>query len=138
MILGDNIFEDDFSAHIKNFKGGAKVFAKKVTDPERFGVVKFDNRMRAEKIVEKPQEYLSDYAVTGMYIYDRRIVEIAKGIKPSPRGELEITDVNNWYLQKGELDVAIVEGEWLDTGTFDSLLRAQNLAQERLAGKMII
>src|SRR5574344_225229 len=94
MILGDNIFEDDFSEDIKNFKGGAKIFAKKVSDPERFGVVKFNDAMRAEKIIEKPQEYLSDYAVTGLYVYDSRVVEVAKGIKASSRGELEITDVN--------------------------------------------
>jgi glucose-1-phosphate thymidylyltransferase len=138
MILGDNIFEDDFSEEIKNFKGGAKVFAKKVNDPERFGVVKFNDQMKAEKIVEKPQEYLSNYAVTGLYIYDRRIVEVAKSIKPSARGELEITDVNNWYLEKGELEVGLVNGEWLDTGTFDSLLRAQNFAKEKMSDKMLI
>lgn len=138
MILGDNIFEDDFSDEIKNFKGGAKIFAKHVPDPERFGVVKFGENMKAEKIIEKPQEYLSNYAVTGLYVYDKRIVEVAKGIKPSARGELEITDVNNWYLEKGELDVAMVEGEWLDAGTFDSLLKAQNFAKEKLDGKMLI
>lgn len=138
MILGDNIFEDDFSEAIQNFKGGAKIFAKKVPDPERFGVVKFDGDMRAEKIVEKPKEYLSDYAITGLYIYDNRVVEIAKGIKPSDRGELEITDINNWYLSQGDLDVSIVSGEWLDAGTFDSLLKAQNFAKEKMADKMVI
>lgn len=138
MILGDNIFEDDISAAIKSFKSGAKIFAKKVPDPERFGVVKFNDKMKAEKIVEKPQEYLSDYAVTGLYIYDHRIIQIAKDMKPSARGELEITDVNNWFLERGELDVAIVEGEWLDAGTFDSLLKAQNFAKEKLADKMVI
>ncbi|MFA5754458.1 MAG: sugar phosphate nucleotidyltransferase [Patescibacteria group bacterium] len=138
MILGDNIFEDDFSEEIKNFRGGAKVFAKKVSDPERFGVVKFNEQMKAECIVEKPQEYLSDYAVTGLYIYDKHVIEIAKSIKPSPRGELEITDLNNWYLERGQLEVGLVEGEWLDTGTFDSLLKAQNFAKERMAGKMVI
>jgi len=138
MILGDNIFEDDVSEAVKSFKGGAKVFAKKVPDPERFGVVKFDQRMKAEKIVEKPKEHLSDYAVTGLYIYDHRIVQVAKDIKPSARGELEITDVNNWFLEKGELEVAIVNGEWLDAGTFDSLLKAQNFAKEKLDSKMII
>jgi glucose-1-phosphate thymidylyltransferase len=138
MILGDNIFEDDFSHDLQNFKGGAKVFAKKVSDPERFGVVKFGADMKAEKIVEKPQEFLSNYAVTGLYVYDNRVVEIAKNMKPSARGELEITDVNNWYLEKGELEVAMVEGEWLDAGTFDSLLKAQNFAKEKLDGKMLI
>ncbi len=138
MILGDNIFEDDVTDAIKSFKGGAKVFAKKVPDPERFGVVKFDKKMKAEQIVEKPQEYLSDYAVTGLYIYDHRVISVAKGIAPSARGELEITDVNNWFLEKGELDVAIVNGEWLDAGTFESLLKAQNFAKEKLADKMVI
>lgn len=138
MILGDNIFEDDFSEDIKSFKSGAKIFAKQVSDPERFGVVKFDENMQAEEIVEKPQTYLSNYAVTGLYVYDNRVVEAAKSIKPSPRGELEITDLNNWYLKKDELSVAQVEGEWLDAGTFDSLLKAQVFAKEKLAGKMII
>jgi len=138
LILGDNIFEDYFSDDIKNFKSGAKIFAKKVSDPERFGVVKFNDQMRAEKIVEKPQESFSDYAVTGLYIYDSRVISIVKGMKPSARGELEITDVNNWYLAKGELAVGLVEGEWLDAGTFDSLLRAQNFVKEKLADKMVI
>lgn len=138
MILGDNIFEDDFTEEIKNFKGGAKIFAKEVPDPERFGVVKFDEKMKAEKIIEKPTEYLSNNAVTGLYIYDKRVVEVAQNLKPSPRGELEITDLNNWYLEKGELEVAIVKGEWLDAGTFDSLLSAQQIAKEKLADKMVI
>ncbi len=138
MILGDNIFEDDFSEEIKNFKGGAKIFAKEVSDPERFGVVKFDENKKAEKIVEKPKEFLSNYAVTGLYIYDRRVVEAASSLKPSPRGELEITDLNNWYLEKGELEVAMVNGEWLDAGTFDSLLAAQQIAKDKLADKMVI
>jgi glucose-1-phosphate thymidylyltransferase len=136
--LGDNIFEDDFTEEIKSFKKGGKIFAKKVKDPERFGVVEFDGDKKAKSIVEKPKNPVSDYAVTGIYIYDSRVVEIAKSLKPSARGELEITDINNWYLEKGELEVAEVKGEWLDAGTFDSLLEAQNLAKEKLAGKMII
>ncbi len=138
MILGDNIFEDDFTDEIKNFKGGAKIFAKKVSDPERFGVVKFNNEMKAEKIVEKPKEYLSNYAVTGLYIYDKRVIDVARQMKASDRGELEITDVNNWFLKNNELEVAEVKGEWLDAGTFDSLLRAQNFAKEKMADKMLI
>ncbi|HPY08364.1 MAG: sugar nucleotidyltransferase [Patescibacteria group bacterium] len=138
MILGDNIFEDDFSEEIKNFKSGAKIFAKHVPDPERFGVVKFDENFKAERIVEKPQEYLSNYAVTGLYVYDQRVVQVAKEIKPSARGELEITDLNNWYLERGELEVAMVKGEWLDAGTFDSLLKAQAFAKEKLDKKMLI
>lgn len=138
MILGDNIFEDDFTEEITSFKGGAKIFAKRVDDPERFGVVKFNEQMKAEKIVEKPVEYLSNYAVTGLYIYDKRVIDISKQMKASDRGELEITDVNNWFLAKGELEVAEVKGEWLDAGTFDSLLKAQNFAKEKMADKMII
>ncbi len=138
MILGDNIFEDDFSEEIKNFSGGAKIFAKEVPDPERFGVVKFNEQLEAEKIVEKPQEYLSNYAVTGLYLYDHRVVEVAKNIKPSERGELEITDVNNYYLEDKSLSVAKVKGSWLDAGTFDSLLAAQIFAKEKLVDKMII
>lgn len=138
MILGDNIFEDDFTEEIKSFKSGAKIFAKKVSDPERFGVVKFNDEMKAEKIIEKPKEYLSNYAVTGLYIYDKRVIEISKEMKASDRGELEITDVNNWFLDKNELEVAEVKGEWLDAGTFDSLLRAQNFAKEKMASKMVI
>jgi glucose-1-phosphate thymidylyltransferase len=138
MILGDNIFEDDFTKEIASFKSGAKIFAKRVSDPERFGVVKFDEAGRAEKIVEKPQEYLSDYAVTGLYVYDKRVVEVAKQMRASERGELEITDINNWFLKKEELTVAEVKGEWLDAGTFDSLLKAQLFAKEKLADKMII
>lgn len=138
MILGDNIFEDDFSEDIKNFKSGGKVFAKKVPDPERFGVVRFDGNMKAVKIEEKPKEWISDYAITGLYIYDSRVVEAAKQVQPSERGELEITELHNWYLKKGELEVAMVNGEWIDAGTFDSLLRAQNFAKEKMQGQMII
>ncbi|MDP3043545.1 MAG: sugar phosphate nucleotidyltransferase [bacterium] len=138
MILGDNIFEDDFSEDIKNFKSGGKVFAKKVPDPERFGVVRFDGNMKAVKIEEKPKEWISDYAITGLYIYDSRVVEAAKQVKPSERGELEITELHNWYLKKGELEVAMVNGEWIDAGTFDSLLRAQNFAKEKMQEKLVI
>lgn len=127
MILGDNIFEDDFSQTIKNFKSGAHIFAKEVPDPERFGVVKFDDEMKAVKIEEKPKTYLSNYAITGLYIYDSRVVEAAKQVKPSERGELEITELHNWYLKKGELKVDVVRGRWIDAGTFDTLLEASNL-----------
>lgn len=131
LILGDNIYEDDFSGIIKNFSSGAHVFAKEVPDPERFGVVTFNEQGKAEQIVEKPKEFLSNFAVTGLYIYDNRVVEIAKNLKPSPRGELEITDVNNWYLEKGELTVSQVTGEWIDAGTFESLFRANELARSK-------
>jgi len=138
MILGDNIFEDDFTEDIKNFKKGAKVFAKSVNDPERFGVVEFDENNKAVSIEEKPKKPKSNFCVTGLYVYDNRVVDIAKNLKPSERGEVEITDVNNWYLERGELDVARVNGEWIDAGTFDSLLEAQILAKEKLQDKLII
>ncbi|MCX6785522.1 MAG: sugar phosphate nucleotidyltransferase [Candidatus Komeilibacteria bacterium] len=138
LILGDNIFSDDFSKEIKNFKQGARIFVKKVPDPERSGVVKFDENFKAEKIVEKPKEWLSDYAICGLYLYDKRVVEITKKLKPSARGELEIVDLHNWYLAKNELEVSLVKGEWIDAGTFDSLLKAQNLAKEKLQDQLII
>lgn len=138
MILGDNIFEDDLSKEIKSFKKGGKVFAKKVSDPERFGVVKFDANMKAVAIQEKPKKWLSDYVLTGLYIFDNRVAAAAKNVKPSARGELEIIDLHNWYLAKGELEVAMVKGEWIDAGTFDSLLAAQILAKEKLQDKLII
>ncbi|MDE2311834.1 MAG: NTP transferase domain-containing protein [Patescibacteria group bacterium] len=131
MILGDNIFEDDFSDTIKQFKSGGHVFAKKVPDPERFGVVKFNDQMEAVQIEEKPKSFLSDYAITGLYIYDRRVVEAAKQVKPSNRGELEITELHNWYLKRGELQVSIVKGEWIDAGTFESLFRAAELMRKK-------
>jgi glucose-1-phosphate thymidylyltransferase len=131
MILGDNIFEDDFSEDIKNFKSGAKIFAKKVTDPERFGVVKFDENNKAVQIVEKPKEWISDYAIPGLYIYDNRVSEIAKNVKPSERGEKEITSLHNYYLEKGELEVSAFSGEWLDAGTFDTLLEAGKIVKEK-------
>lgn len=131
LILGDNIFEDEVTEAIKNFKSGATVFAKKVPDPERFGVVKFNEQQKAELIIEKPKEYISDYAITGIYIYDSRVLEIAKGLKPSDRGELEITDVNNWYLTRGEMNVEIMQGDWIDAGTFESYYKANTWAYER-------
>jgi len=138
MILGDNIFEDDFTEDIKNFKGGAKIFAKQVPDPERFGVVEINDQMQALSIEEKPIQPKSNLAITGLYIYDHRVIEVAKQVQPSARGELEIVDLHNWYLQRNELEVAMVDGEWVDAGTFDSLLNAQTLAKERLQNKLII
>lgn len=138
MILGDNIFEDDLSESVKSFKSGAKVFAKQVSDPERFGIVEFDENMKAISIEEKPAQPKSNYCVTGMYVYDNRVVNVAKNLKPSARGELEITDINKWYLEQGELEVAMIDGAWIDAGTFDSLLEAQNLAKEKLQSKLII
>jgi glucose-1-phosphate thymidylyltransferase len=135
MILGDNIFEQDFSKEISNFKGGAMIFAKKVEDPERFGVVEFDQNMKAISIEEKPEKPKSDYAVVGLYTYDNRIVEFAKNLAPSPRGEIEITDLNNIYLNNGEMKVNLFDTLWEDAGTFDSLLRVANIMYEKAKKK---
>lgn len=131
LVLGDNIFENDFTNAITSFKTGAKIFAKEVEDPERFGVVKFDETGKALQIVEKPTEFVSKYAIPGLYIYDNRVVEVAKKLKPSSRGELEITDLHNWYLEKGELMVEKITGEWIDAGTFESLYKATELARKK-------
>ncbi len=138
MILGDNIFEDDFSEDIKSFKKGGRIFAKKVTDPERFGVVEFDENNQVISIEEKPENPKSNYAIPGMYIFDNRVSEIAKNVKPSERGELEITEIHNAYLELDELDVRTFDGDWVDAGTFDSLLKAQSIAKEKLQGGLIV
>lgn len=130
MILGDNIFADDLSQDIKNFIKGGMVFAKYVNDPERYGVVDFDANGRALSIEEKPKNPKSNYCVTGLYVYDQQVIEIAKNLKPSARGELEITDINNFYLQKGQLEVKVIKNNWFDAGTFDSLLKASNWVAE--------
>jgi len=135
MILGDNIFEQDFSKEIQNFKSGGMVFAKQVSDPERFGVVEFDKDMKAISIEEKPTSPKSDYAVVGFYTYDNRVIEIAKNLKPSDRGEIEITDINRTYLEKGELQVNIFDTLWEDAGTFDSLLHVSNVMAQKEKAK---
>lgn len=132
MILGDNIFDHDFSTTITNFTSGGHVFAKKVSDPERYAVAEFDNDMNVLSIIEKPKEPKSEYAVVGLYIYDNRVVNFAKSLKPSPRGEIEIADLHNIYLSQGELKVDIIEGLWEDAGTFDSLLRVSNLIADKV------
>lgn len=124
-ILGDNIFEDDLSDEIRNFSGkGAKVFAKEVSDPERFGVVEFDVNHKVISIEEKPKNPKSNFGQPGFYIYDTTVFDKIRTIKPSSRGELEITDLNNVYLKEGNLTVGIIKGKWIDAGTFDSLLEA--------------
>jgi glucose-1-phosphate thymidylyltransferase len=123
MILGDNIFDNHgFAKEIQTFKSGAMLFAKKVKDPDRFGVVEFDKKGNAISLEEKPKKPKSDYAVVGLYTYDKKVVTYAKSLAPSKRGELEITDLNKIYLEKGELKVNLFRGLWADAGTFDSLL----------------
>lgn len=134
LVLGDNVFEDSFAEDILSFKSGGRVFAKEVSDPERFGVVEFDENNQAVSIEEKPEHPKSSYAVTGLYIYDNSVVEKARNLQPSARGELEITDLNNLYLEEGTLDVAFVRGKWLDTGTFESLYEAIKFARDKELG----
>jgi glucose-1-phosphate thymidylyltransferase len=145
LVLGDNIFYGhDFAKDLRAATSkmtGARVFAYRVTDPERYGVVEFDESGKALSLEEKPAKPKSRYAVTGLYFYDSDVVAIAKSLKPSARGELEITDVNRIYLERGKLEVAVMGRgmAWLDTGTYDSLMEAALFIQtiERRQGLMV-
>lgn len=131
VILGDNIFEDNFMEAINNFKGqnGAKIFVKEVPDPHRFGVVEIEGE-RIRSIEEKPQKPKSNYVSTGFYLYNRDVFEKIKKLKPSARGELEITDAHNMYIAEGALSHEFVKGFWSDAGTHESMLKAANWAAE--------
>ena len=132
LVLGDNVFYgrglSDLMCSASARSSGASVFAYHVSDPERFGVVAFDEQQKAQSIEEKPEKPRSNYAVTGLYFYDNEVVEMAKSLTPSPRGELEITDINQMYLERGDLNVEVMGRgyAWLDTGTHDSLLEASS------------
>ncbi|MFF5381676.1 glucose-1-phosphate thymidylyltransferase RfbA [Pedobacter suwonensis] len=134
LVLGDNIFHGDGMAKLLQASSdpdGGVVFAYQVSDPERYGVVEFDANKKAISIEEKPTQPKSDYAVPGLYFYDNEVVQIAKNVKPSPRGEYEITDVNKVYLERGKLKVGVLSRgtAWLDTGTFTSLMQAGQFVQ---------
>ncbi|WP_440947234.1 sugar phosphate nucleotidyltransferase [Methanosarcina sp. T3] len=131
VILGDNIFQDNIKKEVTNFKKGARIFLKEVPDAHRFGVAE----LKGEKVIgieEKPKEPKSNLAVTGLYIYDSDVFSVIKTLKPSGRGELEITDVNNYYISKGDMKYGILVGFWSDAGTFESLLRAGMLVKQSI------
>jgi len=134
VILGDNIIEQSIARYVENFRNqqtGARILLKEVDDPQRFGVP----QIRGDRIVridEKPEVPASRYAVTGIYMYDADVFEFVKGLKPSARGELEITDVNNAYIEKGRMQYDILDGWWTDAGTFESLLRASILVSQKI------
>jgi glucose-1-phosphate thymidylyltransferase len=134
LVLGDNIFYGAGMSRLLqsiNDPEGGVVFAYHVSDPERYGVVEFDKEQRAVSIEEKPKQPKSNFAVPGLYFYDNSVVEVAKNIQPSARGEYEITDVNKYYLEQGKLKVGVLDRgtAWLDTGTFDSLMQAGQFVQ---------
>ncbi len=134
VILGDNILEKSIKPHVDRFrkqKGGARVLLKQVEDPERFGVAELQGK-KILSIEEKPKKPKSDYAVTGVYMYDSRVWDIIGTLKPSKRGELEITDVNNAYIRQSALEFDILDGWWTDSGTTDSLLRANMLVAKKI------
>ena len=133
VILGDNVIESDISPFVRRFQSqatGGRILLKKVPDPERFGVAVFSGKKIAG-FVEKPKKPKSSYAVVGIYMYDADVFNFIKTLKPSKRGELEITDVNNWYLGRGDLEYDVLSGYWTDAGTFESLYRAASLVARK-------
>jgi glucose-1-phosphate thymidylyltransferase len=137
-VLGDNIIEGNIAAAVRAYRhqgGGAKIILKKVSDPDRFGVPELDGQ-RVIRIEEKPKSPKSEYAVIGIYMYDSEVYSIIRTLKPSGRGELEITDVNNAYIKRDEMTWEELDGWWTDAGTFESLLHASKLVAETGANKM--
>lgn len=132
VMLGDNIIKDDISQAVADFEKqpmGGRIFLKEVDDPERFGVAEIENG-KVINIQEKPKRPRTNYAVIGIYMYDNQVFDIARNLKPSARGELEITDVNNEYIRRGSMSYSIIDGWWTDAGTFESLYRASSLVAE--------
>ncbi len=129
VILGDNIFQDNIREDVSNFKDGAKIFLKEVPDAHRFGVAELKGN-KVAGIMEKPREPKSNFAVTGLYIYSKNVFKVIKNLKPSARGELEITDVNNYFVNNGTMEYRILDGFWSDAGTFESLLRASLIVKK--------
>ena len=129
-ILGDNVYFDDLSNHIQSFDKGGLIFLKEVHDPERFGVAVLDGN-KVTSVEEKPENPQSNLAVTGCYVYDNRCFECIRNMKPSARGELEITDVTKWYLEQDALSATILQKDWIDAGTFESLFQAAALVREK-------
>lgn len=138
VILGDNTTDASIGPAVKSFTGGAKVFLKEVPDPQRFGVPVFDrkNPKKITTILEKPKNPPNNYAVVGLYMYDKTVFKAIKSIKPSARGELEITDVNNWYAERGKLSWDLLGGFWSDAGTFESLFRSSAFWAEKAERKV--
>lgn len=137
LVLGDNIFEEDFTEAIQSFEQGGRIFAKEVADPERFGVVEFGDDSKVLSIEEKPVQPKSRFAIPGVYIFDGRAIEVAKTLEPSARGELEITDLQRFYLNAGELDVRVISGAWFDTGTHESLYEASAFVRDKKLGEQM-
>jgi len=139
VVLGDNLIEGNIRRAVDDFRaqgGGAKILLKEVHDPERFGVASVDEAGRVLRIVEKPNEPESNLAVIGIYMYDARVFDFIGKLEPSARGELEITDVNNFYIEDGSMTSEVLQGWWTDAGTFDSLLRASNMVAQGGANRM--
>lgn len=133
LILGDNLFDADITDAISKFESGAHVFVREVpeADRTRLGIAELDANNKVLSIEEKPAQPKSPYAVTGIYIYDKQVVEAAKSLEPSGRQEYEITDLNNWYLEKNQLSASVLEGEWIDAGTFESYYQANQWAYNK-------
>lgn len=139
VILGDNTTDADIRPAVDSFKDGAMVFLKEVHDPERFGVPRFNdgNKELIDEIIEKPKDPPSNYAVTGLYFYDSTVFDKIRALKPSDRGELEVTDLNNAYIKEGKLRWSLLEGFWSDSGTFDSLFKSSAYWASKKAGLTI-